>query len=73
MSYVRWGNDNSDVYLYEGDGGCVCCGCPLEPDEGLGYTTRDLDAMLGHLQLHRAAHHTVPAWVDTVLRERWPA
>lgn len=73
MSYVRWGTDNSDVYLYESADGCVCCGCSIDLADPIGYTTRNLDDMLAHLRLHRKVGHVVPDWVDTALRERWPA
>lgn len=37
MSFVRWGENGSAVYVFETvDGGITCCGCPLNeiaPDE----------------------------------------
>lgn len=70
MSFVRFGEDGSDVYVYDDVGGYVtCCGCSLGRED---FHTTDLDAMLAHLAEHRAAGHEVPPWVDRGLRRDWP-
>lgn len=57
MSYARFGQDGSDVYVYLDCGGWLaCCGCSLH-DEGRFDTTANL---ITHLELHKAAGHDVP-------------
>ncbi len=69
MSFVRFGVDGSQVYIYDDiDLGPHCCFCALAEQD---FSTRDLDAMLAHVAEHRAAGHVVPAWVDDVLRDEW--
>lgn len=58
MSYVRWGSDGSDVYVYLG-GQLVCCGCALEARDG-SASFATTDAMIEHLRAHVAAGHCVP-------------
>ena len=71
MSFVRFGEDGSNVYVYDDVGGYVtCCFCALNPDAD--FHTTDLDAMLVHLTEHRAAGHHVPGWLDDELRDDWP-
>jgi hypothetical protein len=80
VSFVRFGTDGSQVYIYDDIAvGPTCCFCALAKrshDEGgnlhwVDFATRDLDAMLAHIAEHRAAGHTVPDWVDQVLRDEW--
>lgn len=67
MSYVRWGEDGSDVYIYgsaneDGTGRdtrLVCCAC---------YTAQDEDDMLSHIAAHRERGEFVPSYVDDELR-----
>lgn len=65
MSYVRWGADGSDVYIYDDVYvGLYCCACELE-----GATCgTDFDAMLTHIALHRQMGDHVPEWVDQELK-----
>lgn len=62
MSYCRKGPE-SDVYIYDGADGIVCCHCLLGPD----FVTTDDDVtraanqMLEHVEAHKKAGHKVPA------------
>lgn len=72
MSYVRFGTFGSDVYVYpDVDLGLRCCACKLEsPPRGIAsWDTRSRAELLAHLAEHRAAGHTVPDFVDEVLRD----
>ena len=80
MSFVRLGQDGSQVYIYDDIAvGPRCCYCALAKtwlDEAgnthwVDFATRDLDAMLAHIAEHRAAGHVVPDWVDQALRDEW--
>ena len=68
MSYCRFGYDGSEVYVYSGADGIVCCGCRLDPIE---QTTFELHSeMIAHLLEHRKAGHVVPQYaIDTLLEE----
>lgn len=62
MSYVRFRQDGSNVYLYEQDiGEIVCCTCRLNSRSIVLY---GIDEALTHIAEHRAAGHHVPEWVD---------
>jgi len=67
MSYVRFGEDRSDVYIYENSLGVTCCGCRLDVD----LFTFDLDVMLAHVAEHRVAGHNVPEWLGDALSKGW--
>lgn len=57
MSYVRFGEDESDVYVYlDCDGYLCCCACRL----GEAWQHYSTEACLAHLDAHRAAGHCVP-------------
>lgn len=76
MSFVRFGVEGSQVYIFEEAGETkVCCGCALTPGVGWPefFRTHDLAAMLAHVAEHRAAGHVVPDWVDDILRDEWVA
>jgi hypothetical protein len=69
MSFVRWGQDQSDVYVYAGElvgtgPVLVCCGCAV-----FAPTAAD---MLAHLQRHTDAGDTVPAYLAPVLADWRP-
>lgn len=77
MSYVRFsGRQNqphpyvSDLYIYEGSEGIVCCGCRLA---GIFVAERDepepVKIMIDHVRLHQAAGHAVPDFVIPRLEE----
>lgn len=74
MSYVRFTEEGSDVYIYEDVRGFViCCGCIFGgPEPADDFRTTVLDDMLAHVKRHRDAEHHVPAWVDADLRDQWP-
>jgi hypothetical protein len=61
MSYIRFGTDGSDVYVYHAtDGVLVCSGCPFRVPVGW-FAKRS--EMINHLLEHQHAGHCVPAWV----------
>lgn len=69
MSYVRWGNRGSDVYVIGvDDDGAHCVACSLAEDmpgsaprpEGRAWT---LEEMIAHLEEHVAFGHVVPGHV----------
>jgi hypothetical protein len=58
MSFVRFGEQGSDVYVYESTaGGFECCRCELR---GGIVTVPDPAGMIEHPLEHRAAGHVVP-------------
>jgi hypothetical protein len=60
VSYVRFGEQDSDVYVYlDIEGGIECCGCALVDC----FNAPTAQAMADHLRRHLAAGHTVPAGV----------
>jgi hypothetical protein len=59
VSYCRFGDD-SDVYLYPGDGDWECCGCRISVGDDGRTRLESLPAVLAHLEAHRAAGHKVP-------------
>jgi len=66
MSYVRLGENGSDVYVYDSAlGGFECCACKL--DATVAFLTRS--GMIAHLQEHIAAGHVVPAYAIERLQE----
>ena len=65
MRYVRWGEQNSNVYIIgESDGGywCVCCSAPE-------HRFKTLEGMIRHLDWHRQKGDVVPDFVEERLRE----
>lgn len=82
MSYVRWGDRGSDVYVIGiGDGRAHCVGCFLAEDMP-GSTpapegwARTFEEMVAHLEEHVASGQVVPGHVferlaaDIVERDR---
>lgn len=77
MSFVRWGEGGSDLYVYADVAGYVtCCGCwfggGISADPADDFRTTELDDMLAHVARHRAEGHHVPRWLEDGLRDRWP-
>jgi len=65
MSYCRFAENGSDVYMFEGPGGIVCCGCRLASISVIFKTP--LDAML-HLFDHiKAGHKVIPRAFEGLL------
>jgi hypothetical protein len=63
MSYCRFGEDGSDVYIFASvRGGIECCGCWVNSGESINVATQE--EMLHHINLHRRAGHHVPYEVD---------
>ena len=68
MSYVRFGEDGSDVYVYCSVlGSFVCDYCLLENRRGFSSFTRS--GMIAHLQKHIEAGHVVPSEAIERLQE----
>ncbi|MEU3052233.1 hypothetical protein [Streptomyces griseus] len=64
MSYVRWGEQGSDVYVFwHVEGWIECCGCSLRED---GFQAASADEMEQHLKEHRSVGDCVP---DNVMPE----
>lgn len=64
MSYVRFGEKGSDVYVYlDVDGTIHCCGCFLLPEDEHCPRTATAAGMADHLRRHLAAGHVVPSGV----------
>jgi hypothetical protein len=59
MSFVRWGEQNSDVYVYGGADFLRCCVCGVQ-DDGLDFKTLSYQEMIDHLKEHRRVGHVVP-------------
>ncbi len=58
MSYVRMGENDSDVYVYMSTAGLICCG---------GRPMTSTAAMVAHLEAHIADGHAVPDYVIPAL------
>lgn len=67
MSYVRFGSDGSDVYVFDHVAGHIeCCYCSLLPrDNGERgfFECNTSEEMIAHLNEHIQAGHCVPDWV----------
>lgn len=78
MSYARWGQDGSDVYVYRSivdDESKTplllhCCWCSLANKGWNGYYAHAWDDMIAHLEEHRRAGHVVPDYTFDALRKR---
>lgn len=61
MSYVRFNEDGSDVYVFLCCYGYLeCCACRLDFEDGGRFEASTTGEMLEHLRSHRVAGHTVP-------------
>ena len=74
MSYARYGEDGSDIYLYEDiAGGYTCALCSLLPKEAGNWSSFHCDTLeevKEHLEQHVANGDIVPERaVKRVLRE----
>ena len=59
MSYVRFGTDGSNVYVYGGEHSIVCSCCGLDgPSDHFSYTS-----IIKHLRKHQEYGHCVPDFV----------
>lgn len=59
MSYARWGEDGSHVYVFGTGEALVCMSCTLALPAG-SFSTAYPAEMIAHLEKHRAAGHVVP-------------
>lgn len=69
MSYCRFGWEGSDVYVYQGQGGFVCCGCSLSKRK---WDYKTIEKMIAHLAKHRRAGQFVPFYAIQGLWEDIP-
>lgn len=71
MAYLRMGDllgHPSGVYVYmDVDGFLTCNNCALTPPR---FDTTSTEAMISHLEAHRAAGHAVPFWDEVVAELR---
>lgn len=72
MSYARFGEEGSDVYVFltdvRGEEKYQCCACFLLQDSSSVYTDSAQD-MIDHLEYHVEQGHTVPARAFEELQE----
>lgn len=66
MSYIRFGEDGSNVYMYGSKDDWICC-CFCALAEKSQYLKTHQDAMM-HLDEHRKHGHIVPEHVYERLR-----
>lgn len=62
------------MYVYEGSGGIVCCGCRFHVEVGNSPSNMTPWQAVVHLRQHRGAGHTVPLHASAELAEeaeRW--
>lgn len=65
MSLVRWGQDDSNVYVFNNTDGKIECVCS---DTNTPNFKCDTDAQMAqHLEEHVKQGHRVPPWVFDVL------
>ncbi len=68
MSYARWGEEGSAVYVFGTGHGIVCMHCKLAPFEE-DYAVKSPAEMLAHLERHRQKGDVVPERAFERLRE----
>jgi hypothetical protein len=67
MSFIRWGEQDSSVYIYENvDGRLICCAC-----DGPNAITTDKAEMMAHLTWHRDRGDTVPLCVEKRINKKF--
>jgi hypothetical protein len=69
MSLIRFGEQNSDVYVYQSDRGLECCGCSFVSADHC-QSPKTSEEMIRHLELHRLAGDVVPEKAFERLRPR---
>lgn len=67
MSYARWGQEGSSVYVFGTGDRLVCMHCKLVPFEE-DYSTPYPGEMIAHLLKHREKGDTVPEFALERLR-----
>jgi hypothetical protein len=55
MALIRFGL-GSDLYIYEGDTGYVCCGC-IRNEASISFETKD--ELKAHILLHKQANDSI--------------
>jgi hypothetical protein len=79
MSYSRWGQDGSSVYVFLNTNGYLeCCGCGLHADPSksldereFGFYTLRTSKMISHLHEHIKAGECVPEYcIDRLLKDK---
>ena len=71
MSYIRWGEEGSAVYVVGTPWGLTCMSCYLTPDSAV-FPESEPWRMIAHLEAHRIAGHQVPEVAFTRLRHDFP-
>lgn len=66
MSYARFGEDGSSVYVFGTGEYLICFGCKLG---GVSYSTGYPGEMIAHIEQHRAKGDIVPDRAFERLRE----
>ena len=70
MSYIRFAEDGSNVYIFPSDRGIECCACSLTTQM---FVARSITEIEQHIAAHLAAGHHVPTSVIPEIRsdEAW--
>jgi len=63
MSYVRWGADGSDIYVYADCDGYFRCCCDTGKDGSDDFKTTLRSEMVKHMDSHVKNNQHVPPWV----------
>lgn len=67
MSIIRFGEQDSDIYVYLSSDGWECCGCCFA-SEGHRVMLKTNEEMIRHLELHRLTGDVVPEKAFSELR-----
>lgn len=71
MSYARFGEHGSHVYVFENwSRGLVCCGCALDDGYPGTFNTDDTNTFLAHLRRHSESGHIVTQRTRDLVRSR---
>ena len=70
MSIIRFGEQESEVYVYLSTQGWECCGCWFVR-EGFKAPPRTREEMMRHLELHRLTGDVVPEIAFQRLAFEW--
>lgn len=56
MALLRWGS-GSDLYLYRGGIGYICCACKI--NNFISTEMETVDSLTGHLERHEQENHSL--------------
>ena len=68
MSIVRFGEKDSDVYVFESSQGLECWGCKLNNEKSF-IVSDDPEKMAEHLKEHQSKNQCVPDYVFEELKD----